>query len=41
MNPTKKYIEVMKPWRSSKEQVFQIKKKKCYKNFKIVPSDFA
>lgn len=41
MNPTKKYIEVMKPWRSSKEQIFQMVNEKCYKNFKIVPSDFA
>ena len=41
MNPTKEYIEVMKPLRSSKEQVSQMINEKCYKNFKIVPSDFA
>ena len=41
MNPTKKYIEVMKPWKSSKEQLSQMVNEKCYNNFKIVPSDFA
>ena len=41
MNPTKEYIEVMKPWRHSKEQVSQMINEKCYKKFKIVPSDFA
>ena len=41
MNPTKEYIEVMKPWRSSKEQLSHMIKEKCFKKFKIVPSDFA
>ena len=41
MNPTKKYIEVMKPWKYSKKQVSQMIIEKCDKKFKIVPSDFA
>ena len=41
MNPTKEYIEIMKPWRHSKEQVSQMINEKCYKKFKIVPSDFV
>ena len=41
MNPTKEYIEIMKPWRYSKEQVSQMINEKCYKKFKIVPSDFV
>jgi hypothetical protein len=41
MNPTKEYIEVMKPWKSSKEQLSQMIKEKCFKKFKIVPSDFV
>ena len=41
MNPTKEYIEVMKPWRSSKEQLSQMIKEKCINKFTIVPSDFV
>lgn len=41
MNPTKKYIEVMKPWKHRKKQVSQMITEKCDKKFKIVPSDFA
>jgi len=41
MNPTKEYIEVMKPWRSSKKQVSQMFNEKCNNKFKIIPSDFA
>ena len=41
MNPTKEYIEVMKPWRSSKRQISQMFNEKCNKKFKIIPSDFA
>ena len=40
MNPTKKYIKIMKPWRLSKKQLSQMIKEKCSKKFKIVPSDF-
>ena len=41
MNPTKQYIEVMSPWRGSKKQLYQMTNEKCFKKFKIIPSDFA
>ena len=41
MNPSKKYIKVMKIWRQTKEQLSQMINEKCIKKFKIVPSDFV
>jgi hypothetical protein len=41
MNPTKQYIEVMNPWKGSKKQLNQMINEKCFKKFKIIPSDFA
>ena len=40
MDPSKKYIEIMKIWRQSKEQLSQMINEKCIKKFKIIPSDF-
>jgi len=40
MDPSEKYIEVMKYWRKSKEQLSQMINEKCIKKFRIVPSDF-
>ena len=41
MNPTKEYIQIMKPWKKKPKQYSQMINEKCNKKFKIISSDFA
>ena len=40
MYPSKEYIDIMFPYGQTKEQFEKMISEKCYKKFKIIPSDF-
>jgi len=40
MDPSEKYLEIMKVWRGNKDQLSQMINEKCIKKFRIIPSDF-